>query len=79
MVNDQDMPAVIPAIWQQGFAVGSQSPASACPFPKRTRESRSWLLGWELGVQRLLARDRHGEQARLAAISTLHQGAGWAG
>jgi hypothetical protein len=72
MVNDENMPAVDSAVWQQGFAVGAQSPACACPFPRRTREARSWLLGWEKGIQQLLAHDRRGEQATLAAVSTLH-------
>lgn len=73
MVNDQDMPSVSPAIWQQGFAVGAQSPACACPFPRRSREARSWLLGWEQGIQQLLGHDRRDEQALLTPLSQLHQ------
>jgi hypothetical protein len=72
MNDDDDTTAVDPAIWQQGFAVGAHSPARACPFPKRTREAMSWLLGWEKGIQQLLAHDRRGEQAALAAVSALH-------
>jgi hypothetical protein len=72
MNDDHDMPTVDSAIWQQGFAVGAQSPACACPFPRRTQQARSWLLGWEKGIQQLLAHDRRGEQAALAAVSTLH-------
>ncbi|MDZ5461605.1 hypothetical protein [Azohydromonas lata] len=72
MDDDDDMPAVDSAIWQQGFSVGAQSPACACPFLRRSRETRSWLLGWEKGIQRLLAHDRRGEQATLAAMSALH-------
>ena len=72
MNDDDDMPAVNPAIWQQGFSMGAQSPACACPFPRRTFEARSWLLGWEKGIQQLLAHDRRGEQATLAAVSALH-------
>jgi hypothetical protein len=67
-----DMPAVNAAIWEQGFAAGARSPACACPFPRRTREARSWLLGWEKGLQRFLARDRGGEQALPTAASMLH-------
>jgi hypothetical protein len=37
------------------------------------------LLGWELGIQRLLDRDRLGEQAQLAAVDSLQQSAVWAG
>jgi hypothetical protein len=70
------MPAVSPAIWQQGFAVGAQSPACACPFPRRSCEARSWLPGWEKGIQQLLAHDRRGQQSTLAAVSTLHVHAG---
>ena len=72
MVNDENMPGVAPAIWQQGFTAGLQSPGCACPFPRRAREARSWLLGWEQGVQQLLAQDRRSEQATLAAVSALH-------
>jgi hypothetical protein len=72
MDSDDDMPAADPAIWKQGFTAGARSPACACPFPKRTREAMSWLLGWEKGIQQLLGRDRSGEQATLAALSTLH-------
>ena len=72
MDTDDDMPGVNPAIWQQGFATGARSPACACPFPRRTREARSWLLGWEKGVQQLLEQDRHSERVTLAAVSTLH-------
>jgi hypothetical protein len=72
MVDDENMPAVSPASWRQGFAVGTQSPACACPLPRRTFEARSWLLSWEKGIQQLLAHDRRDEQATLAAVSTLH-------
>ena len=72
MNDDDDMQTVDSAIWQQGFAVGAESPACACPFPRRSHEARSWLLGWEKGIQQLLAHDRRGEQAALAAVSTLH-------
>jgi hypothetical protein len=72
MEDDDDMPAVDPAIWKQGFAIGARSPACTCPIPRRTREARSWLLGWEKGIQQLLAHDRQGEQATLAAVSALH-------
>jgi hypothetical protein len=71
MVDDENMPAVDPAIWKQGFAIGAQSPGCACPFPRRTREAMSWLLGWEKGIQQLLAHDRRGEQTTLAAVSAL--------
>jgi hypothetical protein len=76
MVDDKDMPAVNPAIWQQGFCAGAQSPACACPFPRRTRKAMSWLLGWEKGIQQLLGQDRSGEQATLATLSTLHMHTG---
>ncbi|WP_029001434.1 ribosome modulation factor [Azohydromonas australica] len=72
MKHDDDMQTVDSTIWQQGFAVGAQSPACACPFPRRSQQARSWLLGWEQGIQQLLAHDRRGEQAALAAVSTLH-------
>ncbi len=72
MNDDDDMQTVDSAIRQQGFAVGARSPACACPFPRRSHEARSWLLGWEKGIQQLLAHDRRGEQAALAAVSTLH-------
>lgn len=72
MDDDDDVPGVDPAIWQQGFTVGAQSPACPCPFPRRSREARSWLLGWEKGIQQLLAQDRRGEQITLAGVSTLH-------
>jgi hypothetical protein len=72
MDNDDDMPAADSAIWKQGFTAGAQSPACACPYPRRTREAMSWLLGWEKGIQRLLKQDRHGEHVTLAAVSTLH-------
>jgi hypothetical protein len=72
MVDDENMPAASPALWQQGFAVGAQSPACACPLPTRTFEARSWRLGWEKAIQQLLAQDRRGGQATLAAVSTLH-------
>lgn len=71
MDDDDDTPAVDPAIWQQGFAVGAHSPARAGPFPRRSREARSWTLGWEKGIQQLLAHEHRGEQAMLAAVSAL--------
>jgi hypothetical protein len=78
MDDHDDMPGVDLAIWKQGFTAGARSPARACPFPRRTREAVSWLLGWEKGIQQLLARDRRGEQAKLAAVSALHLRADWA-
>ncbi|MDZ5455619.1 hypothetical protein [Azohydromonas lata] len=72
MDNDDDMPDVAPTLWQQDFTAGAQSPACACPSPKRTRQATSWLLGWEKSIQRLLAQNRRGEQTRLAAVSALH-------
>jgi hypothetical protein len=50
----------------------AQSPACPCPFPRRSCEARSWLLGWEKGMQQLLERDRCGEQTTLTALSRLH-------
>ncbi len=72
MEYDDDMLAGAPAIRPQSFTADAQFPACACPSPRRTRKAMSWLLGWEKGIQQLLAHDRRGEQAALAAVSTLH-------